>query len=245
MRLSKASQAFFYRSLVTFLILTTYMIESGFSGQLPFTNFYYYMFMLFIAPGEILVHSMFYKDVGYEYLYRIYGHYKYNFSFSLVETEFVIIDSISAVVDWGAIYLPFERASFLTCVSLIQSQPISAQTYNCYQVILLQLIFYFYFRNTAVQVTYSMTILLAFTLIGCSMILDDDGLVGTTQLFTSPALLLTLAFQLLALAARNTFTDAMSKLVIRRYADLHDWYSEIEDKLSFEEYEDPNQQFTI
>lgn len=106
--------------------------------------------MLFIAPGEILVHSTFYKDVGYEYLYRIHGHYKYNFSFSIVESEFVMIDSISAVLDWATIYLPFERASFLSCVSLIQAQPISAQTYNCYQVILLQLIFLFYFRNTAV-----------------------------------------------------------------------------------------------
>jgi magnesium-transporting ATPase (P-type) len=86
MRISKAAQAFFYRSLVIFLILTTYMIRSGFSGQMPFTSGYYFTFMLFIAPLEILIYSTFYKDVGYEYLYRIYGHYKYNFSFSLVET---------------------------------------------------------------------------------------------------------------------------------------------------------------
>jgi hypothetical protein len=43
-----------------------------------------------------------------------------------------------------------------------------------------------------------------------------------------------------SLGLRNCFVDVMSKLVIRRYADLHDWYSEIEEKLCFEMYEDPD-----
>jgi hypothetical protein len=30
----------------------------------------------------------------------------------------------------------------------------------------------------------------------------------------------------------------MSKLVMKRYADLLDWYLDIEERLSFEEYED-------
>ena len=124
MRISKAAQAFFYRCAVTFLILTSYMIQSGFSGSLPFTNFYYYMFMLFIAPSCILCHSTFYKDVGYEYLYRIYGHYKYNFSFSLVETEFVIIDTCTALFDWAIIYLPHEINQFHQTVTILDMTPI-------------------------------------------------------------------------------------------------------------------------
>jgi len=32
----------------------------------------------------------------------------------------------------------------------------------------------------------------------------------------------------------------MSKLVIRKYADLLDWYRDIEERLAFEEYEDIN-----
>jgi hypothetical protein len=95
------------------------MIQSGFSGSLPCTEFYYYMFMLFIAPSSILCHSTFYKDVGYEYLYRIYGHYKYNFSFSLVETEFVIIDSCTAIFDWLIIYLPHEVNHFIQTVTVV------------------------------------------------------------------------------------------------------------------------------
>jgi hypothetical protein len=52
----------------------------------------------------------------------------------------------------------------------------------------------FYFRNTSVHVHYSHQILVLFTIIGCSMILDDERLVGTSQFFTSPTLLLTLAW---------------------------------------------------
>jgi len=109
----------------------------------------------------------------------------------------------------------------------------------------MQIIFYYYFKNTNVQVTYAMSFLMVLTLIGCGMIFDDEGLIGTTQLLTTPGLLFTLLLHILVLSFRNSFIDVMSKLVIRRYADLHDWYADIEDRLSFEEYEDPNQSFSI
>ena len=132
MRLSKAAQAFFYRSLISFLILFTYMIKSGFSGAIPYTDVYFYMFMIFLAPIEILVYATFYKDYGYDYLYRIYGHYKYNFSFSLVEIEFVLIDSLCALYDWAVIYIPFELFYLGPAVSTIGGTNVSKEAYNCY-----------------------------------------------------------------------------------------------------------------
>jgi len=131
MRLSKAAQAFFYRSLISFLILFTYMIKSGFSGAIPYTDIYFYMFMIFLAPAEILIYATFYKDYGYDYLYRIYGHYKYNFSFSLVESEFVIIDSICALFDWGLIYMPFEVLNMGPLISVNGGRNVSKEAYNC------------------------------------------------------------------------------------------------------------------
>jgi hypothetical protein len=178
-------------------------------------------------------------------LYRIFGHYKYNFSFNLVETEFVIVDSICALFDWTIIYLPFELLSYGQPVSIIGGHNISIQAYNCYQVILMQFTFFFYLKNTNVVVIYSMNTLLMITCIGVSMIFDDDNLVGTTQLFTSPTMLLCLLFQILMLMLRNTIVEVLSKLVIRRYADQLDWYADVEERLSYEEYEDPNQIFTI
>lgn len=209
------------------------------------TNFYYYTFMLLLAPAKILIYSTFYKDVGYEYLYRIYGHYKYNFSFSLVEYEYVFLDSICAIFDWSIVYLPHEIIAFGKPVSLIDSMNTSVNSFNCYQVLLMQTIFLYYFKMTNVQVSYSISFLTVLTLIGCGLIFDDENLIGVTQLFTTPCLILTLLWQILVLSLRNTIIDILSKLLIRRYADLHDWYADIEDRLSYEEYEDPEQSFSI
>jgi len=51
-----------------------------------------------------------------------------------------------------------------------------------------------YLKNTNVQVVYSLTLLAFFTVVGLAMIFDDDGLLGTTQLFTTPVMLLSLIF---------------------------------------------------
>ena len=77
------------------------------------------------------------------------------------------------------------------------------------------------------------------------MVLDDDGLVGVTQLVTTPWLLLSLLFSYLLLVLKNIVIDVCYKLVIRKFADLSDWYADIQEKLSFEEYEDPKQTFSI
>ena len=216
------------------------MIKSGFSGAIPYTDIYFYMFMIFLAPAEILIYSTFYKDYGYDYLYRIYGHYKYNFSFSLVETEFVIIDSLCALFDWAIIYMPFELFYMGPQISTIGGKNVSKEAYNCYQVILMQVTFFMYLKNTNVQVIYSLTTLGVLTFIGIAMIFDDDGLIGTTQLFTCPVMLLQLLFQILMLSLRNTAVEIISKLVFKRYSNLLDWYADVEERLSFEEYEDPN-----
>lgn len=133
MRLSKAAQAFFYRSLISFLILFTYMIQSGFSGSIPYTDIYFSTFMIFLAPCEILVYATFYKDIGYDYLYRIYGHYKYNFCFSLVEMEFVMIDTLCAIFDWLVIYLPFEIIRMGPEISYVNGgKNTNKEAFNCY-----------------------------------------------------------------------------------------------------------------
>lgn len=83
----------------------------------------------------------------------------------------------------------------------------------------MQVTFFFYFKNTNVQVLYSMNSLFIVTMIGVAMIFDDDGLIGTTQLFTSPTMLLGILFQILMLSLRNTIVEVLSKLVIKKYAD--------------------------
>lgn len=110
---------------------------------------------------------------------------------------------------------------------------------------LMQITFFFYFKNTNVQIIYSLNMLLFITLIGVAMIFDDDGLVGTTQIFTCPAYLFCLLFQMFMLHLRNSLCLVFSKLLIKKYANLLNWYSDVEDRLSYEEYEDPQQVFAV
>jgi len=58
-------------------------------------------------------------------------------------------------------------------------------------------------------------------------------------------MLLALLFQMMMLMLRNEIVQVISKLVVRQYADLLDWYADVEERLSFEEYEDTNQTFNI
>jgi len=240
MRLSKASQAFFYRGLMTFLIVVTYMTRSGFSGAIPFTPSYYFGFTIFLSPLQILIYSIFYKDYGYDYFYRIFGHYKYNFSFTLVETEYVVLDYLCAFSDWLIIYMPFEIFDFEKQVSIQGGRNISVEAYNCYQVILMQFIFLRYFRNTNIHVLYMQSLQVIIVFIGISLIFDDERLIGVSQMFTCPALCMILLFQILLLELRNFICMVCSKLVFSRFANLIDWYIDIEERLAFEEYEDIN-----
>jgi hypothetical protein len=47
------------------------------------------------------------------------------------------------------------------------------------------------------------------------------------------------------LSLRNTTVEVLSKLVFKRYSGLLDWYADVEERLAFEEYEDPDQAFSI
>ena len=58
----------------------------------------------------------------------------------------------------------------------------------------MQITFFLYFKNTNVLVIYSLNLILILTMVGIAMIFDDDGLVGTTQLFTCPSMLLTIIY---------------------------------------------------
>jgi len=58
-------------------------------------------------------------------------------------------------------------------------------------------------------------------------------------------MLLQLFFQIMMLHVRNAIVEVMSKLAFPSYSNLLNWYSKVEERLQFEEYEDPDQIFNI
>ena len=86
--------------------MITYLITSAYSAAIPFKDTYYLVFILIFSPLQVLIYAMFYKNYGNEYYYRIFGHYKYNFSFTLVELESILSDFAKILFDWLVIYIP-------------------------------------------------------------------------------------------------------------------------------------------
>mmetsp|Transcript_1508 Transcript_1508/g.2005 ORF Transcript_1508/g.2005 Transcript_1508/m.2005 type:complete len:179 (-) Transcript_1508:3498-4034(-) len=132
LRLAKAVQGFIYRTLLSFLTLGTYMIRSGFSGQVPYRQFYFTCFIVVLSPLQILIYATFFRDYAYNCRYRIFGLYRYNFMFKVVDPGAVTVDIISAILDWLILILPFEITAFTDKVVTQDGLNLSSAAYNGY-----------------------------------------------------------------------------------------------------------------
>lgn len=54
------------------------MLLNAFSAVIPVDYLVLISFMAIVSPLQILMIGISYKDVGYDYLHRIYGEYKRN-----------------------------------------------------------------------------------------------------------------------------------------------------------------------
>ena len=81
-------------------LVTSYIIQSGISQNLPFNSFYHFIFVLIFSPAMILISAIFYTDFGFLYYYRIFGQYMSNFTYNLIENENLLMDIALAVVDF-------------------------------------------------------------------------------------------------------------------------------------------------
>ena len=116
-------------------------------------------------------------------------------------------------------------------------------------VIIFQITVFMYFNNTNLQIINSIVIIVSLTTIGMLVLLADDGFSGLTELVQCPVLFMTILLQILLLILKNTITQVVSKIKISRlnkdYVELNEWYIDVEDRLAYEQYEDPNQFFSI
>lgn len=245
LRISRATQAFLYRTMIALIFIGFNIFISGLSDTVPFSNFFHFFLMLIQTPGEILVYAMFFKDYGHDFLYRIFGSYKYNFTFSSIETENLMLDMLLLSFDFFVIYLPVNHFMISTPVSITDGKEISQQAFFCYNVILMEMLLLFYFLRTNIKIIYANILLATITCIGAMMVLDDEGLIGIRQFLSCPLLIIALFLQFGLLFLRNTIVEVLLKYVIKKSADKLNWFANIEDRLDFEEFEDPAQVFSI
>jgi hypothetical protein len=81
------------------------MTIHGYSASLPFKRMMIIMFYVIVSPVQIFMYGFTYKDVGYNYLYRIYGEYKRNFIVNLFSRYDIIRMATYAILDTFVFYL--------------------------------------------------------------------------------------------------------------------------------------------
>lgn len=235
-----------YRCLILLLIIGTYIIRNCFTGVLPYDLTFYTVARFIVVPLQILVHASFECDFGHENLYRIFGHYMHNISVSIFERKRVIGAFGLAIFDFLIVFLPFELVSAQTQPTLLGGKNFDIVGYQCYQAIILQLMTNFYFEDSVrVEVSIGMRIIQALGFVAVSMTMSTEGLLGITQAFSCPNLLLQLLLQFSLLSLRTYCLLVFPPFLDTEASRLQSWYRDINERLIFEEYEDPSQVFSV
>ena len=98
-RISETVKIINYRTFFLGLTIGGYMSLNCFSGSLPVKNLMLIMFILLNSPFQIILFGISQKDVGYEYLYRIYGEYQKNFLIQRFTRYEIISQLFNAILD--------------------------------------------------------------------------------------------------------------------------------------------------
>lgn len=128
---------------------------------------------------QVLIFAIFYKDYGNEYYYRIFGHYKYNFSFRIVETDCLIGDLMFLFADLVIIYVPILLIG-TTMDMTYDGKNTSLEVYHINQVLLIEIAYFMYFINTNQSVVQQIILQLFLLGFGLLLMFDGEGLLGLT-----------------------------------------------------------------
>jgi magnesium-transporting ATPase (P-type) len=104
-RIHETSKIFLYRTFFLAIILAVFMCIHGFSASMPFKRMMFFMFFLIVHPIQLLMYGITYRNVGYKYLYRIYGEYQRNFLVNLFHRYDVCLMLFYAILDGLVFFL--------------------------------------------------------------------------------------------------------------------------------------------
>jgi magnesium-transporting ATPase (P-type) len=77
-RVREVTKVLLYRTFLLAWIISTFMCIHSFSASLPFKRLMIILFIVLVSPLQIFFHGFSYRDVGFQYIYRVYGEYKRN-----------------------------------------------------------------------------------------------------------------------------------------------------------------------
>ncbi len=104
-RIHEVTKLIIYRTFFIATVYLSFMGVNGLSASMPIKRMMIFMFFVIVSPIQILIYGISYRDVGFRYLYRIYGEYKRNFLINLFNRYDILNMLLLVIVDTLVLYL--------------------------------------------------------------------------------------------------------------------------------------------
>ena len=218
----------------------------------PYGTFFFAMLMVVLSPIQYFVQGILHVDYGFKIMNRIFGEYQFN-TIKTVTTQDLISVTLSATFD-AVMFNIFYYVRFFNIEKkkfwwnfMLQSdsgKTASQQSLVVFNSVLLAMMLYWRNRSI-VNETYMLGMFNIFALlVTLTFVLEDPMLAGVEFFVQSPCYIAMIVFMWLMLFLKGFSKLVWQHLVSSKKSTLMT-YQTIEDRLLYEEYEDPKQQFSI
>lgn len=144
-RVNEVSKLFIYRTLFLGIIISVYMCLHGFSASLPIKRLMLILFIVVVSPTQIVLHGLSFKNVGFDYVHRIYGEYKRNALMNMFTRYNLIEMFLNAILDAIVFYLFSSQRDYFFIPST--GRQFTSEGFQLYQGIILYILFTFQLTN--------------------------------------------------------------------------------------------------
>lgn len=203
-RLVEMQNLYNYRTLLISIITLYYIFQNCFSAIAPFQSLFYTVFMIVITPAVYFIIGSTHKNFGFDYFYRIFGEYKYNFLSQGVFTSYQFF--AKALIDF-MIFVSLHLICW-TSVSenpreMVTNSQIDMQTLQVYNVFTIIIIFFIRLFDREIMIKNGIFFCGFFLLISLVFTLESESQPCLGFIFQSPQILMHLLFVILITVLSN------------------------------------------
>jgi len=179
-RLVECCRLLVHRTLLALCLMFAFIINSGFTFYIPVTSIVFIGAMSILAPIQTVLHTITFKDYGFDEYYRVYGEYKRNSTIRLLDRETVIKESFHALADFIIIWLvSLNPRAYISP----DGRPASSGAFNIYFGLTLITVFTIKTLNSAVTIKFTTTLNFVILVLTLLVFFEDENLIGLTIFF--------------------------------------------------------------
>lgn len=188
-----------------------------------------------------MLHTVTFKDYGFDEFYRVYGEYKRNSTIRLLDREVAVKEFFHALVDFFIIYLvALNPRAYIG----MDGRMASSSAFNIYFGLTLVTVFTIKTVTTSVTVKFAWTINMIILVLSLLVFFEDQNLIGLTMFFSTPSLIIFYVFAVITIFAKDQIIRHIV-FNLGRKRKLVEFYNKVSERINLEEFDLPNQEFSL